>query len=183
MIVGLSTTAGAGSFAYLTDSGTSDFSFLTGSLEVQTTPDTLDFGDIAESTATADVSITNNGSLPARQVQWTGLGISGADAVTVAQAMQIESIEYRGEDVTDGVLDQVQGAGNGNGIFDLDDVSRHLDNDNVDLEGLVGGDGLDPNGNETATLAVTVGVDYSQNITEDNMAMTATVEVTGEQES
>lgn len=180
IVIGVAATASAGTLALLTDTGTSEFSLMTGSLDVEATPATLNFGDIAEGSMTADVQVTNTGSLPARQVEWTELTISGADGTDVAQALVLSKIEYRGSDITSDV-ESAAGDQNGNGIFDLHDVNQHLQSNEFALENMTGGDGLDPNGGETATLSVTGEIDYTQNITEDNMEMTAGVVIEGEQ--
>lgn len=181
-LTGAASAGGAGTFAYLTDTGSTDLSFVTGSLEVEHDPQTLDFGDVAESTVAADVDITNTGSLPARQVVWSDVTISGS--TPVAKAMEVTSITYRGDDITEDVRSTIGSSGNGNGILDLHDLAGYLNDNEIDLEGLVGGDGLDPEGGETVTLSIEASVDYSQDgLSEDNMSMQATVEVTGRQDA
>lgn len=180
-LIGVAAASGAGTFAYLSDEGSTDLSFVTGSLEVENDPQTLDFGDVAEDTVTADMEITNSGSLPARQVVWSDVTIDGS--VQVAKAMEVTTISYRGENITSDVQSQISGSGNGNGILDLHDVATYLNGNEIDVESLVGGDGLDPESNEAATLSISARVDYSQGISEDSMGMQATVEVLGRQDS
>jgi hypothetical protein len=171
--------AGAGTYSYLSDEANTPISFITGSLDVVATPESIDFEEDDGDSMTGTVTLSNKGTLPAKQVHWAGLGITGN--ANVAKAMKILKITYRGQDVTTVIRDRLSGSGNGNGIFDLHDIHLFLKKHTLRLEDLVDGDGLQSD-DETAELSVTVVVDYSQDsISRDNMKMTATVNVRGKQ--
>lgn len=173
----LSASGGAGTYAYLSDSGTTEVSFLTGSLDVVTTPNTLDFEEDNGDNMTAKVNITNEGSLDAGKVEWSQVSVSGSN--DVARAMEIKTVSYRSSGITSS-LNETIGDKNNNGIFDLDDIRVYLDNSTINLEDETGGGVL--SSGETVWLFIEVEIDYSQpGITEDNMKMTAVIEITGTQ--
>lgn len=174
---GTAAAVGAGgTWAYLSDEGSSEFSFTTGDLEVDVTPDTLNFDPINEGEKTATVDIENNGSLPVRQLYWNVLNVNGETAV--AKAMEIISVKYGKTDITGDVESQVSG---GSTAY-LQDIADYLQNNEIVLDSVsTEDDKVLPSGT-SRKLIVTVKVDYSKpGMTEDNMSMSATVNVMGMQ--
>lgn len=158
--------AGAGTYAYLSDSDSSSVTVESGALTLASEPNGLLFEEVGEDPRTASIDLVNDGTIPARQVRVTGL--SEPD-LPLGQATEVLSITYNGTEIRGDVIREMEDANagapdhNGNGIFDVGDLHRWLnqsDDHYLPLEQLVGGDGIE--GEEQKTLDVTVQIDYSQ---------------------
>ena len=178
VVVGVG-AGGAGTYAYLTDTGETALSLTTGSIVITNDPGTLSFPTDDGTEKTATVTVRNEGTLPARQLSLSSVSISGANGTTVAKASKITAVEYNGTDIT-GDLESTVGDANGNGIFDLDDVRTHLENG----EYVLSSDDVALEPGESVQFTVSVVFDYSQpGMTANEMEMGATVEFTGAQEA
>ena len=178
VVVGVG-AGGAGTYAYLTDTGETALSLTTGSIAITNDPGTLSFPTDDGTEKTATVTVRNEGTLPARQLSLSSVSISGANGTTVAKASKITAVEYNGTDIT-GDLESTVGDANGNGIFDLDDVRTHLENG----EYVLSSDDVALEPGESVQFTVSVVFDYSQpGMTANEMEMGATVEFTGAQEA
>lgn len=169
---------GAGTYAYLTDSGETSILFTSGSLDVTNSPDSLDFGPDDESTHTATIEVKNEGTLPARQVALTEIELEGPNSTKVAKALEVQEIRFNETNVTGNVTAEI-GDRNGNGLFDVHDVASYVSGpDELVLQnGSVLGSG------ESVEFSVDVELDYSQpGIVGDEMEMRSNVRFTGYQE-
>lgn len=159
---------GAGTYAYLTDGDGTALTFTSGSLEIVSEPDTLEFGPDSETNHTATIEVRNEGTLPARTLNWTNLALEGSNATVVAKSLEVLEVEWNESSVDAGVTDR-----NGNGIVDLHDYADKINSGDIALGGLPS--------EGSAEFSVSVRFDYSQ-LTGDEMELEATAEFTGSQQ-
>lgn len=170
LVVAVAGVGGAGTYAYLSDADHTDISFTSGTLEITNSPDTLEFGPDSEENHTATIEVQNDGTLPARSLNWTNLDLDGPNATVVAKALEVLEVRWNESDVDAGVTDR-----NGNGIVDLHDYADRLNSGDVRLGSL--------DSEEDAEFSVTVRFDYSQpGITANGMTLEASTEFRGSQQ-
>jgi len=153
--------------------------FESGSIALDVSPQTLDFGQDRRTVSTATVDISNSGTLQARQLVLSGIELGGSEELQAGA--EITTLTYRGTDIL-GAVEPAAGDTNGNGIFDLDDLSQFVADSGVPLEANVGGNGLAPDGDETASFTVGISFDYSQ-ITENGQTLLARVNFEARQQA
>ena len=151
LVIGVvSVSAGAGTWAYFSDTETStDNTFTAGTLDI-VIPNTFNFGDVAPGDVkTETITIENKGSIAAKSVfleldvvdSENGVadtepeGVAetalGTDVYDISKMIEITSITYDGVDISGYYFN-----GNGNGYLDLDDLNNDGEveiNNNVDL--------------------------------------------------
>lgn len=159
--VGIGSSAGAaGTYAYLSDSKNSELTLQSGSILLKIDPANFTFEQDDGDQMSKTVSISNKGTLEAKQLVLEGIGISGSGS-QAASAAEVKAFSYRGNDFMPVVNGEVPDQ-NGNGIIDLEDLAAHLNNEPFHLEASTGGDGIDPFNKETVELVLAVEMDYSK---------------------
>lgn len=174
---GAAAMGGAGTFATYSDSSDTTLEFESGSIRLRVEPKQLQFQQGSGSELTATVQLTNYGTLTAGQLALSDVELDGSEEVQAGAA--VTTFTYRGNDVLD-TLETIVGDPNENGLVDLSDLSEFLANDVLELEGLVDGDGLSPNANETVSVTIGVTLDYAQ-ITENSQELSVTVDFAARQ--
>lgn len=158
-IAGASAGAGAGTLAFLSDTSESDITINVGSLSLsEPSPITWqeDPSTDGEDSLSERVTIENTGNLPSRRVSITDLQ---SNDWGLAKALEITDIRY-GQDSMSSILSDVQENNNGNGIYDLHDLAKTLNNSEIQLDSLAGPDTL--NAGEKAHLEIDAQFDYSK---------------------
>lgn len=159
------TGAGIGTHAYLSDQGETELSIDSGSIVLQTT-EAISV-ELLEDSVEVTITVTNDGTLPARRVHLEQLAASGHEGLLAAT--EVLSLTWKGTEIRGNVERQLDAAAdaNGNGLFDLEDLSGWLaaTENAVALEATLRddgepGDGIPPG--ESASLTMTLQIDYSQ---------------------
>lgn len=185
LLLGLATVGvagagvGGGTVAYITDDESKTLTFESGSIVLVISPPAMDFdqddGDEMKETS----SLSNSGTLLAKEIQMSGLVLDGSKELQ--RASELTTFEYRGQGILGKIENRLSDVNN-NGIYDLRDLKARVESNPIDLEALVSGDGLDPDGQETAELTIGVTMDYSQ-ITSNSQTLSAELVLSAVQDS
>lgn len=169
--------AGGATWAFLSDQATSDITLNVGSLAIAD-PAPIEWSEDpdtdGEDSFSDTVTIENDGNLPARQVLLTNIDVNDP---ALAKALEITDIRYGVSSATS-ILSAVQANSNGNGIYDLDDLSQSLP---ITLDEQAGSELL--HADDIAELEIDAQFDYSKiPDSKDGKPLDATLTVEGRQQ-
>lgn len=187
---------GAGTFAYITDSGEADVSLQAGSIVLQVSPETIDFTSETASDGedneqddgdemTTTITLQNAGTLPAKALHVSSLNLTGNDdlknnaKVTTLNLVQpggtsIDALDSGSSPYYGDADDQ-----NGNGFLDLADLKARIDQ--APLPAFTSGQQLKPFQDNQLQIELGVTYDY-EGITSNGGTLEATFEFTAAQQ-